>query len=142
MPIYEYQCAKCNRVLNFLVRTIADHKPPKCPKCGHARMNRQMSSFAPASGEREPAGAPDGLTIPDISGLEAPDQNDPRSMGKFMRQVEKRTRQPLSGDINEITRRLEAGEDPKRIEEDMGGVPIDGAGAGGGGDSDSTLYDG
>jgi len=46
MPIYEYECEKCRRVLNFLVRNAKVHKPPACPKCGHKKMHRVLSRFA------------------------------------------------------------------------------------------------
>jgi putative FmdB family regulatory protein len=46
MPIYEYKCQKCRRVLSFLVRSISTHKPPTCPKCGHPSMERRFSLFA------------------------------------------------------------------------------------------------
>jgi len=146
MPIYEYECAKCKRVLNFLVRSIADHKPPKCPKCGHAEMSRQMSRFASASAKKESAdvsgdlGGDDLGDMPDMPGLDKLDENDPRSMGKFMREMAKQMGEPLDAEMDEVCRRLESGEDPEKIEEDMGDN-LDGMGGAGRSD-DSTLYDG
>lgn len=146
MPIYEYQCAKCNRVLSFLVRSIADHKPPKCPKCGHAKMGRQMSRFASASAKSSSTDASSDMgggdlgDMPDIPGLDKLDENDPRSMGKFVRGMAKQMGEPLDAEMDEVCRRLESGEDPEKIEEDMGDKLDDVGGAGG--SDDSTLYDG
>ncbi len=72
--------------------------------------------------------------------LDKLDENDPRSMGKFMREMAKQMGEPLDAEMDEVCRRLESGEDPEKIEEDMGDN-LDGMGGAGRSD-DSTLYDG
>ena len=145
MPIYEYQCEKCRRVLNFLVRSIADHEPPACPKCGHAKMSRLMSRFAAASARKEGGGSLDGAgddlgDVPDLPGMDGLDENDPKSMGRFVRNMAKEMGEPLDPEMDDMCRRLESGDDPEKIEEDMEEKYGD-SGAGGAKD-DSTLYDG
>lgn len=54
MPIFEYECPSCGFVNEALVKN-ADAKAPACPKCGHKKTNKKMSSFsavvkAPAAG--------------------------------------------------------------------------------------------
>ena len=164
MPIYEYQCEKCGRILNFLVRSIADHKPPKCPKCGHPVMHRVLSRFAaikggkkasaaesaPAVGDQPPSAMPPpgGEAMPPgmeklLSEAEGMDENDPRAMGRFMRKMAEQTGEPIPAEMDEVVRRLEAGEDPEKIEEKMGDVLGDetGGGMGGPGGPDNTLYE-
>jgi len=135
MPIYEYQCEKCKRVLNFLVRNVSTHKPPVCPKCGHKKMTRVISRFAALKGRiLSAAGGDDDM--PDLSDF---DENDPRSLGRMMRQMADETGEAMPPEMDEMCRRLEAGEDPEKIEEEMGDVLGEGGPGGGGGDS--TLYE-
>ncbi len=48
MPIYAYSCADCAHEFETLVRS---GETPACPKCGGARLERQISLIAkPASG--------------------------------------------------------------------------------------------
>ena len=153
MPIYEYQCEKCGRVLNFLVRRVEDHQPPACPKCGHAGMARVLSRFAApkkggknagsksASGASPPAGLPPGMENL-MSEAEGMDENDPRAMGRFMRKMAEQSGEPVPAEMHEVIRRLESGEDPEKIGEQMGGALDDEAGGGGSGGGDDTLYDG
>lgn len=150
MPIYEYQCEKCRKLFNFLVRNITTHKTPVCPKCGHPKMTRAISRFAAlkaaykgSSESNAPAGPPGGMPemppgMPDMSGL---DENDPRSLGRMMRQMADQTGETLDPQMNEVIRRLESGEDPEKIEE-MLGDELGAGGPGGPGTPDNTLYEG
>ena len=45
MPIYEYNCAKCNNSFEHFARNSTDH-PSKCPECGSRRVKKQFSAFA------------------------------------------------------------------------------------------------
>jgi putative FmdB family regulatory protein len=46
MPIYEYACLGCKRVVAVLVRDINSKARPKCPECGSAKVHRIISNFA------------------------------------------------------------------------------------------------
>lgn len=151
MPIYEYECEKCRRVLNFLVRNVKEHKSPVCPKCGHKKMRRVLSRFAAvrkgagagqeASRDTTSPGGPE--RMPDMSLLEGLDENDPRSMGRVMRKLTEESGEQMPPEVDEMCRRLEAGEDPEKIEESMGEMTGDeGAGPAGDGEPDPTLYEG
>ena len=64
MPIYEFYCADCHTVFNFLARKPDTRKRPCCPKCGRPRLERRVSPFATSKGRSEPAGEgdlPDGI---------------------------------------------------------------------------------
>ena len=150
MPIFEYQCAKCRKVSSFLVRSVASHKPPACPKCGHAKMDKLLSRFAAvgASKAHEDGGGAsspgEGGPMPDMSMMNGLDENDPRSIGRVMRRMAEESGEQLPPEMDVMCRRLEAGEDPEKIEADMGDMMGDepgGPGAPGGG-SDNTLYEG
>ncbi|HEY2954327.1 MAG TPA: zinc ribbon domain-containing protein [Candidatus Eisenbacteria bacterium] len=62
MPIFEYRCASCGERFETL-QSRRDEAAPGCPRCGAARAERLLSSFA-VLGERSeappgPCGSPD-----------------------------------------------------------------------------------
>lgn len=171
MPIYEFACPKCRRIFSFLSKRVNPERQPACPKCGNDKLLRQMSSFAMLKGTREPAadtGVDDGAEgMPDVdesrvekvmSELERDmdhlDENNPRHVAHMMKKM-KEIMPPgtVPRELDVAIRRLEKGEDPEKIEEDMGDVlgglmgegeadTEPGGGSGGGGYSrDSGLYD-
>ncbi|MBU0549831.1 MAG: zinc ribbon domain-containing protein [Candidatus Omnitrophota bacterium] len=44
MPVYEYQCNKCNNKFELLVRTNLEEI--SCPDCHSLKVNRLFSTFA------------------------------------------------------------------------------------------------
>ena len=164
MPIYEYACPKCRVIFNFLSKRISPDRLPVCPKCGNKKMTRQMSRFAFSRGLKEPAASPAGeggdMPMPDFDDprveramtelerdMEHMDENNPRHMAQMMRKM-KDLMPPGSvpKEMETAIKRLEAGEDPEKIEEDMGDLLGDfmGGNSGKGGGAythDSGLYD-
>ncbi len=62
MPIYEYACAPCGKTFEELLIRKSDEAEVKCPTCGSAKVERQMSRPAAArvggaggGGSRSPA---------------------------------------------------------------------------------------
>ena len=45
MPIYEYGCETCQHAFEELIRNKQDEEELRCPACGGARLQRQMSVF-------------------------------------------------------------------------------------------------
>ena len=45
MPIYEYACMSCKKVVSRFVRNVSKDDPA-CPDCGGVDIHRVMSSFA------------------------------------------------------------------------------------------------
>lgn len=45
MPIYEYACMDCEKVVTRFVRNVATDEP-SCPECGGKDIHRVMSNFA------------------------------------------------------------------------------------------------
>ena len=168
MPIYEYACPKCRVIFNFLSKRINPGHLPTCPKCGNKKMTKQMSRFAMSRGLKEPgpAGESEGNEppMPDFDDprierammemerdMEHMDENNPKHMAHMMRKM-KDLMPPgtIPKELDVDIKRLEAGEDPEKIEEDMGDVLGDfmggddeggGMGGGGGYSHDAGLYD-
>jgi len=76
---------------------------------------------------------------------ESIDERNPRQLGAFLRRMSEIVGQDGGPDMREAIRRLEAGEDPEKIEEEYGDLLGlgDGEGAGGGREYsyDDSLYD-
>ena len=165
MPIYEFACPKCRVIFNFFSQRINPDRKPVCPKCGGKKMRKQMSRFAMSKGLKEPAAksaADDGPPMPDMDDpriesamremerdMEHLDENNPKHMAHMMRKM-KDIMPPgaMPKELDIAIKRLEAGEDPEKIEADMGDVLGDlmggeagPGGAGGGYTQDSGLYD-
>jgi len=129
MPIYEFYCRDCHRIFNFLSATVDTKKRPLCPRCRKVRLSRRVSLFAAPRGAKE--GAEGDMPDIDDSKLERAmtalateaerlDENDPRQAADLMRKLTDMTGMELGPGMREAIRRMEAGEDPERIEAEMG----------------------
>jgi putative FmdB family regulatory protein len=55
MPIFEYKCAKCGQVTEFLEKSAAK-TTHTCPGCGAKDMQKMLSTFAPMVKQRTSGG--------------------------------------------------------------------------------------
>ena len=165
MPIYEFACPKCRIIFNFLSKRTNPDRSPACPKCGDKKMAKQMSRFTAPRRAKEPAakgdfGGGDEAPMPDLDDpriahamsemerdMEHLDENNPKHMAHMMRKM-KDLMPPgtMPKEMDIAIKRLEAGEDPEKIEEDMGDVLGDFMGGPQSGNDgsytkDSGLYD-
>jgi putative FmdB family regulatory protein len=134
MPIYEFYCEPCHRVFSFLSRRIETTRVPGCPRCGAQALARRASSFAISKGRKEEtAGGPDEMSDLDEGKLmklmeelgpeaEKLDEENPRQAASMMRRVMSAAGLPVAGGMEEALRRMEAGEDPEKVEESLGDV--------------------
>lgn len=169
MPIYEFACPKCRKIFSFLSKRVNPDRIPVCPKCGNKKLTKEISRFAMVRGLAEPTAAgPDvdphtGEPMPDMddprvekvmSELERDmdhlDENNPKHLAHMMKKMKDiMPAGTVPKELDVAIKRLESGEDPEKIEEDMGevlgdfmGGPEGGPGGGGGGYSkDAGLYD-
>ncbi len=143
MPVYEFLCGACKKIFSFHSFRIDTEKIPICPKCKNEGLKRVASSFAvSASSKSEDAegGGPD-LDDPKIeremmrlaSEMEGMDENDPKAMAAAVRRMTEIAGEKVTPAMEEMIRRLEAGEDPEKIEEDLGDALEEEMGDGGGG---------
>jgi putative FmdB family regulatory protein len=170
MPIYEFYCPRCHALYDFLSKSIAASRTPRCPKGGKDhRLERQVSLFAQAGGRKgdeteEAAGGPppaDDARMERAMGLlekeaGAINEEDPRQAAALMRKFSDMSGLQLGRGMEQALSRLEAGEDPDAIEKEMGdlldgeeepfSLPGDGTGKRGAArrpppHRDPTLYD-
>ncbi|HLD35428.1 MAG TPA: zinc ribbon domain-containing protein [Planctomycetota bacterium] len=52
MPLYEYQCQKCQKVFEVLVRSDKDSKGLACPHCKDKKVRKMFSTFGTNSDQR------------------------------------------------------------------------------------------
>ena len=168
MPIYEFACPKCRKIYSFLSKGVNPSHSPACPKCGNKKLEKQLSRFAMTKGLKEPSagGAGEGEPMPDFDDpkiaaamnelerdIDHLDEHNPKHMPHMMKKM-KEAMPPgtLPKEMDDAIKRLEAGEDPEKIEEEMGDIfgPMGegdeggtglGGGFGGGYSKDSGLYD-
>lgn len=145
MPIYEFYCPDNHTVYQFLARTLAyREKTPRCPENAAYRMEKRMSKFAFLRGAKEPAegdpfeGMDDDKMMQMMAGLEQDmagmDENnpDPRQLGHVMRKMTDLLGDKAPPEMREVVRRLEAGEDPEKLESEFGDL--------GEGEGDNDLF--
>ena len=82
MPIYEYRCEDCRRQVSLLVMRISSPETPHCPRCGSDRLTRLMSRFARLRSEDARL-----ESLADPSSLGNLDENDPRSVARWMKKM-------------------------------------------------------
>lgn len=137
MPIYEFYCRKCDTVYNFFSRSANTEKVPLCPLCKTVRLKRQVSLFARISGKNEGAGFEAGEMLPiDEAKMEKAmamlareaekiNEDDPRQAALLMRKLTDTAGINMGKGLEEALSRLEKGEDPDKIEAEMGDVFAD-----------------
>ena len=130
MPIYEFYCRDCHTIFNFFSRRINTDAAPSCPKCHLPQLQRQVSLFSVSKGleqdtEDDVLGDIDESKLESAmmslaSEMEGVDEDDPKQAARLMRKLFDSTGMKLGDGMEEAIRRMEAGEDPDAIEQDMG----------------------
>ncbi len=120
MPIYEYHCPKCRKKVSVFFRSLSsvNHESARCPNCGSEGLMRRMSRVRVMRGSSKSIDSDGGEEFADdrLGGL---DENDPRSMGRFMRRMAEESGEEMPPEFNEVVTRLEKGESPEDIEKSM-----------------------
>jgi len=117
MPIYEYNCIDCRQHVSLFFRTVtaAAETVPSCPHCGSVHLHRLISRVAALRSEEARLDA-----LADPSMFADLDQEDPRAMGRMMRQLSNEMGDEMDDpEFNEVIDRLESGQAPEDIEKAM-----------------------
>ncbi|NOR82817.1 MAG: zinc ribbon domain-containing protein [Ardenticatenales bacterium] len=95
-----------------------------CRHCGGSKLVEIIGRVAIAKSEEARMDA-----LADPSAMGDLDENDPKSMGRWMRKMGREMGEDMGPEFDEVIGRLEAGEDPESIEQtmpdlggDMGGM--------------------
>ena len=132
MPVYEFYCSNCHMVFNFFSKRVNTKKRPSCPRCGKPRLERQVSIFAISKGRKEQDGGDpfadmdegrlEGMLQSLASEADNLNEDDPKQVAGLMRKLYEGAGIPMGRGMKEALKRLEAGEDPDAVEEDLGDV--------------------
>jgi len=128
MPIYEFYCEPCHTIYTFRSPRVDTRTVPACPVCG-ARLAREVSAFAHIvkgknSDGNEDAESPSVQAMDQViakmgdrlQSLDA-DDADPSDAVRVMREMASAGGLTFNKDVQEAMARIEAGEDPEKIDE-------------------------
>lgn len=132
MPIYEFYSPDSNKIYSFYARRLMGKDIlPFCPDDPTFRMEKMISQFS-FTGQAKEGGSPDApldfdprqeaammQLAQEMEGMGDSDP-DPRNLGKMMRKMLEISGQKAPGEMEEMLRRLESGEDPEKLEEEFG----------------------
>ena len=108
MPIYEYRCHQCRKKVSILTLRISEKVDERCEHCGSTNLTRLLSRFATARSEESRLDS-----LADPSNLGGLDENDPRSMARWMRKMGKEMGEEFGGeDFDEMVDEMESGKLP------------------------------
>jgi putative FmdB family regulatory protein len=128
MPSYRYRCSDCKKRFEiFMSYEEYGQKPVNCPHCNSENVQRRIERIRFARSEESRL---ENLADPSsLEGLE----DDPRALGKMMRQMSQEVGEEIGPEFDEVIDRLESGQSPEEIEE---AIPDLGAGSDGFGDDE------
>ncbi len=116
MPIYEFECLDCHRKTTALVLVRSRVGEVRCKKCGSANLEKLFSRFASPKSEDARLEA-----FADPSAMDGVDENDPRSVARFMKKMAGEMGEDLGEDIDEAIEDEAAGGGDDPGDEGTGG---------------------
>lgn len=116
MPRYDFRCKACghNFTLAFGRISDVDEADPRCPRCQSTELSRVIRRVAILTSEEARL-----ERLADPSRLGGIDEDDPRAMGRLMREMAGEIGEDAGPEMAEVIERLEAGESPESIEESL-----------------------
>ncbi len=123
MPNYDYRCLNCNRRFTvFMTYGEYGKKSVQCPHCQSDRVQRRIGRIRFARSEESRL---ESMADPaNLEGLE----DDPRALGRMMREMSKEMGEDMGPEFDEVIDRLEKGQSPEEIEKAIPELGEGGAG--------------
>jgi putative FmdB family regulatory protein len=116
MPIYEYECADCRRKQSFLIMNLErELSGLRCKKCGGPTLNRLVSRVNVVKSEEARL-----ESLADPSKLGDLDENDPKSMARWMKKMGKEMGEDMGEDFDQM---VDEAMEESEGGEGMGGGP-------------------
>jgi putative FmdB family regulatory protein len=114
MPIYEYRCRDCGKRSSLLVLNVRNPPSLACTHCQGSRLERIMSRFAaPKSEEARLESLADPSRFGDV------DEQDPRSMAQFMKNMGQEMGEDVGDDVEAALAESSGEEDGETAGTDM-----------------------
>lgn len=131
MPIYEFYCSGCNTIYNFYSKSIDTSTRPKCPLCRNRTLERRVSLFSTTRHKNNE----DDIPVADFDDqkierametlageAERIDEENPKQAADLLRKLSDMTGLKLNPGMEEALQRIENGEDPEQVENEMGDI--------------------
>lgn len=116
MPVYEYQCNHCKRKVSLFYKTYRDYDAATktCTHCGSSDLTRLISRVGIAKPSIDYTKMSSNEMLSVLEG------GDSREVGRMMHELgqDEALSDPA---FNEVTQRLMRGDDPAKIDTDIGG---------------------
>jgi putative FmdB family regulatory protein len=106
VPIYEYRCHTCRKRTSVFTRSIGAPEQATCEHCGSTETSRLISRVAVLRPGGDESDSFDESSLSDV------DENDPRSMARWVRKMSRQMGEPLDAEMEADLERMEAGEIP------------------------------
>lgn len=114
MPIYEYRCLDCGKKSVFVTLSIKSSFTPKCNKCGSEKLEKIVSRVAIFRSEESRIDS-----LADPSKLAGLDENDSKSIARWMKKMGKEMGEDLGEDFDQVVEEaVEESEKAKKGEEE------------------------
>ena len=121
MPTYEYRCKDCNHKFEIILSYQEyENAPVSCPDCGGSNPGRIIRPVRISRAEKARLNS---LADPGVlDGLD----DDPQTLGKMMREMSRELGEDMGSEFDEVVDRLEKGQSPEEIEQDLPDLGADG----------------
>jgi putative FmdB family regulatory protein len=93
MPIYEFRCQKCGKKSEVITFRVSEEVSPTCRHCGSENLNRLMSRVRVRLSEETRL-----ERLADPSRLGGLDENDPKSMARWMKTMTREMGEDFEGE--------------------------------------------
>lgn len=116
MPIYEFRCADCGRKTTVVTLSVGAAVDPVCRHCGGRSMTKLVSRVAVRRSEESRL-----ESLADPSSLAGLDENDPKSVAKWMKRMGREMGEEAGEDFDEeVEKAVEEAEREKAAGEGTG----------------------
>jgi putative FmdB family regulatory protein len=121
MPIYEYRCQNCGKKTEVITFRVSEEVIPTCRHCGSEAMGRLMSRVRVRLSEETRM-----ERLADPSRLGGLDENDPKSMAKWMKAMTHEMGEDFEGeDVDAMLEEAMEEEAGGKAGPEMGGSSLD-----------------
>ncbi len=114
MPTYRYHCLSCKKRFELFM-TFQEYglKPVACPACGSEKVERRIERIRVLKDDAARL-----ARMADPESLARID-DDPKALGKMMREMESGLGEKMGSEFDEVVDRLESGQTPEAIEREL-----------------------
>lgn len=114
MPIYEFRCLSCRKKSIFLTLSVKESFTPKCKACGSHDLEKMVSRVAISRSDESRL-----ESLADPSKLSGLDENDPKSLARWMKKMGKEMGEEVGEDFDQAVE--EAIEENEKMKGDENG---------------------